>query len=62
MKMRSLFAEIVEGFEALSNARDGKTTLRVISIQIGGAGNTRPKGDKPEPPSGILDLPVGKIL
>jgi hypothetical protein len=62
MKKRSLYAEIVEGFDALSNARDGKTNLRVISIPVVESGNTRPKADEPEPRSGILDLPVGEVF
>lgn len=34
MKKRNLFAEITEGFEALSNARAGKRTLRTLEVDI----------------------------
>lgn len=34
MKKRSLFAEIAEGFEALSNERIGKQTLRTHKILV----------------------------
>lgn len=32
MKKRNLFAEIVEGFDALSDAREGKQTLRTHEV------------------------------
>lgn len=32
MKKRNLFAEITEGFDALSNARKGKQTLRTHEV------------------------------
>lgn len=34
MKKRNLFAEIAEGFDALSNARAGKQTLRTHTVEI----------------------------
>jgi putative transcriptional regulator len=34
MKKRNLFAEIHEGFEALSQARAGKQTLRTHEVEI----------------------------
>ena len=34
MKKRNLFAEIAEGFDALSNARAGKQTLRTHEVEI----------------------------
>ncbi|MEA3641145.1 MAG: helix-turn-helix domain-containing protein [Lamprobacter sp.] len=34
MKKRNLFAEIVEGFDALSDARVGKQTLRTHEVDI----------------------------
>ena len=34
MKKRNLFAEIVEGFDALSNARVAKQTLRTHEVAI----------------------------
>lgn len=33
MNTRNLFAEIVEGFDALSNARAGKQTLRTHEVE-----------------------------
>lgn len=34
MKKRNLFAEIAEGFDALTNARTGKQTLRTHEVEI----------------------------
>ncbi|MDR1229301.1 MAG: hypothetical protein LBK55_09880 [Azoarcus sp.] len=34
MKKRNLFAEIAEGFDALSNARADKRTLRTHAVEI----------------------------
>lgn len=34
MKRRNLFAEIVEGFDALTDARVGKQTLRTHEVEI----------------------------
>lgn len=34
MKKRNLYAEITEGFEALSEARAGKRTLRTHEVEI----------------------------
>lgn len=34
MKKRNLFAEIVEGFDDLSNARAGKRTLRKHEVEL----------------------------
>lgn len=34
MKKRNLFAEIAEGFDALSNARAGKRTLRTHEVEL----------------------------
>lgn len=35
MKKRNLFDELVEGFEALSDERDDKVTLRRVSVEEG---------------------------
>jgi putative transcriptional regulator len=35
MKKRNLFDELVEGFEALSNEREGKVTLRRTTVDEG---------------------------
>ena len=34
MKKRNLFAELTEGFEALSGERQGKQTLRTHEVQV----------------------------
>src|SRR3546814_20841119 len=34
MKKRNLFAEIAEGFDALTNARAGKQTLRTHEVEL----------------------------
>ncbi|OSI40803.1 transcriptional regulator, partial [Bradyrhizobium canariense] len=34
MKKRNLFAEIAEGFDALSDARTGKQTLRTHEVEM----------------------------
>jgi len=34
MKKRNLFAELAEGFDALTNARAGKQTLRTHEVEI----------------------------
>lgn len=34
MKNRNLYAEIAEGFDALSSAREGKRTLRTHKVEI----------------------------
>ncbi|WP_024537986.1 helix-turn-helix domain-containing protein [Comamonas badia] len=34
MKKRNLFAELTEGFEALSDERQGKQTLRTHEVQV----------------------------
>ncbi|MDR1164243.1 MAG: transcriptional regulator [Candidatus Accumulibacter sp.] len=44
MKKRNLFAEIVEGFDALSDARAGKRTLRTHEVEI----NPAPEVDADE--------------
>lgn len=38
MKTRNLYAEIVEGFAALSDARDGNLNLRTVYVSIPGMG------------------------
>lgn len=34
MKKRNLFAEIIEGFDALANERTGKQTLRTHRVEV----------------------------
>ncbi len=36
MKKRNVFAELVEGFEALAQAREGKMTLRTHTVETPG--------------------------
>ena len=42
MKKRNLFAELTEGFEALSGERQGKRTLRTHEAQVKAAPDARP--------------------
>ncbi|MNL24213.1 hypothetical protein D3C87_1456380 [compost metagenome] len=55
MKMRDLYAEIAEGFDALSHARSGKLTLRTISASLPGPWKTGRKAGEDERAGGIVN-------
>lgn len=60
MRTRNLYAEIAEGFAALSAAREGSLTLRTMYVLIPELGKVRPKSVESECVEGIVDSPAGK--
>ncbi|WP_369869744.1 hypothetical protein [Achromobacter sp. AONIH1] len=43
MKKRNLYTEIAEGFDAMSNARAGKHTLRTHEVELKPAPSRKPR-------------------
>lgn len=62
MNTRNLYAEIAEGFAAISDARDGSLTLHTVYVLIPESGNLEPKAGGSETVKGILDSPAGEIF
>lgn len=60
-KTRDLYAEIVEGFAAISEARDGNLTLRTTRVLIPGSGKTGPQVGESEPANGMLVPPAQRV-
>jgi len=56
MKPRDLYAEIVEGFAALSDARDGDLHLLTLCVLVPGPEETGKKGCESERAYGTVDL------
>ncbi|UDG75856.1 hypothetical protein H4P35_00385 [Achromobacter sp. 77] len=61
MKTRNLYAEIAEGFAALSDARVGNLNLRTVYISIAGQGETGPLADKSKSDGELVDLTAGEV-
>ncbi|MFY3433069.1 hypothetical protein ACOTI9_10535 [Achromobacter mucicolens] len=61
MKTRNLYAEIAEGFAALSDARDGNPYLRTGYVSIPGMGEVGPQAVESEPEDEPADLTAGEI-
>lgn len=61
MKTRNLYHEIVEGFAALSDARDGNRDLRTVYVSIDGLGEAGPEAVKSDPEDEPVDLTAGGV-
>ncbi|MDH1181165.1 hypothetical protein N5C72_24075 [Achromobacter mucicolens] len=61
MKTRNLYAEIVEGFAALSDARAGNLDLRTVCVSILGMGQAGFQVVESEPEDERVNLTAGEI-